>query len=244
MSSVERLSPKGRVRFDIRRSAADLAEVAAEEAAQVLRTAIAVSGQASFVATGGSTPGPAYDRLSHADLDWSRVTITLSDERWVPADHPDSNERMVRERLLKGPAAAARFIGLKGDGATPRDDAALADAALADIGQPFDLVFLGMGDDGHIASLFPHSGALVPGLDPKAKARVIAVQAGQGRAPAQARLTLTAPALKAARRLVLMFTGQRKFDVLEAALRVSDPQLYPVQAILGAPAGVHVLCAS
>jgi 6-phosphogluconolactonase len=220
-----------------------MAETAADECEAVLREALALRGRASMVATGGSTPGPLYDRLSRTALDWSKISVTLSDERCVPPDHPDSNERMVRARLLKGPAAAARFLPLKGDG-EPDKDAAAASAALALLPRPFDLVVLGMGDDGHIASLFPGSPVLARALDETDQDLVIDVPPGNGRAPAQPRLSLTLQALKSAGRVILLFSGRRKFDVLEAALQSPDPYLYPVCAILGARGGVRVICAS
>jgi len=241
---VRRLPSRGRIRFDIRKDSVALADAAAAEAKEVLGAAIEATGAATFVATGGSTPGPIYDRLSQADLPWDKVTITLSDERWVDPASPDSNARMVRERLLQGPAAAARFLPLKGDAATPEEDANAAAGWLAALPRPIDLVFLGMGDDGHIASLFPHSPALAQGLDDETAALCIAVPCGGDRAPPQPRLTLTLPLLKSARHIVLLFAGRRKFDVLEAALAADDPYLYPVRALFGAPAGVHVLCAS
>lgn len=231
------------VEVNLKSDAAALAEQAAERTIELLRSAIEARGEATLVATGGSTPGPVYDRLAAADLDWSRVTVTLSDERWVDPASADSNERLVRERLLTGHASRARFVPLKGLG-TPEEDAAAASLVLAGLPRPFDVVLLGMGDDGHIASLFPGSAVLPHGLHPSDGELVIAVPAGAGRAPAQPRLSLTLPALKSAGRVLLLFTGRRKFDVLEAALQRPDPHLYPVCAILGATGGVDVFCAS
>lgn len=231
------------VKVNLKRDAVALADQAAERTIELLHSAIEARGAATLVATGGSTPGPVYDRLARADLDWSRVTVTLSDERWVDPISADSNERLVRERLLTGYAARSHFVPLKGRG-SPEEDAAAASQALAQLPRPFDVVLLGMGEDGHIASLFPGSPALPLGLHPGDRAPVIAVPAGVGRAPAQPRLSLTLPALKSAGRVLLLFTGRRKFDVLEAALQRPDPHIYPVCAILGAPGGVDVFCAS
>lgn len=231
------------VKVSIERTLEVLADQAAGRVAELLRGAIQARGAATLVATGGSTPGPLYDRLAATDLDWARVTVTLSDERWVDPASSDSNERLVRERLLTGHAAAAAFVPLKGSG-SPEQDAVAASAALAGLHAPFDVVLLGMGEDGHIASLFPGSPALPLALHPGEDEMVIAVPPGNGRAPPQPRLSLTLPALKSARRVLLLFTGRRKFDVLEAALQRPDPHLYPVCAILGAPGGVDVFCAS
>jgi 6-phosphogluconolactonase len=231
------------VKVDIQPSLQAMAEAAAEEAEAVLSAALAERGRASLVATGGSTPGPLYDRLAQAALDWRRIVVTLSDERWVDPSSPDSNERLVRARLLQGPASDATFVPWKGDG-SPEEDAARAAAALAQAPRPFDLVILGMGEDGHIASLFPGSLALARGLDLADQELCIPIPAGDGVAPAQPRLSLTLAALKSAGRVILLFSGRRKFDVLERALQRPDPYLYPVCGILGARGGVRVICAS
>jgi 6-phosphogluconolactonase len=217
---------------------AALAQAAARIIADALRAAIVARGQALFVATGGRTPGGVYDWLSAAELDWSNVVVTLSDERWAPIDSPDRNERLIRERLLKGPAAAGRFMSLIGDASTPRAAAAQADAALRPLGAP-DVVLLGMGEDGHIASLFPLSPALSLGLDPKAPI-CISVPPGEQRPPPQARITLTAPWLVKAPDIFLLITGQEKRTVIAQALAGDDARELPVRAILQSSARVRI----
>ncbi|MGI9170118.1 MAG: 6-phosphogluconolactonase, partial [Caulobacteraceae bacterium] len=108
---------------------ADL-DAVADAAAKALAGALREADRPSLVATGGTTPGPTYDRLAKANLDWRRVTVTLSDERWVEADSPDSNEGLIREHLLVGPAAAARPLPLRSGHTTPEEEAAAADGAL------------------------------------------------------------------------------------------------------------------
>src|SRR5690606_15928511 len=143
-------------------------EAAAQAAAAAIASALAgglqARGKAGFVATGGRSPGPVYDLLRDADLDWSRVSVTLSDERFVAPSSPDSNERLVRERLLAGRAVRAAFVPLWSKAPTPAACALAAEPRVAAIA-PFDAVLLGMGDDGHFASLFPGSPALAEGLD-------------------------------------------------------------------------------
>src|SRR5580698_2206947 len=106
------------------------AEAAAEAAVDAIISQLTPPGPKRLMVTGGRGPGPVYDRLAQTDLDWSRVTVTLSDERFVGADAPESNERLVRERLLQGYAAAATFVPLKGAGPNPAADAAAVEAAI------------------------------------------------------------------------------------------------------------------
>ena len=194
-------------------SAEAAAEAACAAIATRLRGAIIDRGAAHLCVTGGSSPGPVYDRLKDADLDWSRISITLSDERWVDTNSPDSNARLVRERLLQGRAAAARFVCLKGEETDPVHGAWAADLKVAPL-EPFDAVLLGMGADGHICSLFPGNPVLAQGLDP-AGARLVLHAPACEPAPPQDRVTLTLPALIYAGLILVLTTGQAKRAILE-----------------------------
>jgi len=195
-----------------------LAEAAAAGVAAALREGLATRGPASLVATGGRSPGPVYDRLAAADLDWARVNVTLSDERCVDADAPQSNARLVRERLLQDRAAKAHLIPLW----PPADPAALR--ALS----PFDAVMLGMGEDGHVASLIPGDPALPTLLDPAGKALLAEVPAGLGTPPV-ARISLTLSALLGSRAIFLLIAGSAKRQVIDRAAAGAD---LPVTALL------------
>lgn len=194
-------------------SADAAADAACAAIVQRLQSALIERGAAHLCVTGGSTPGPVYDRLKDADLDWSRVAITLSDERWVDANSPDSNARLVRERLLQRRAAAARFVCLKGEEPDPVQGAWVADLKVAPL-EPFDAVLLGMGADGHICSLFPGNPVLEQGLDPAGARLVLHAPAGEP-APAQDRVTLTLPALIHAGLILILTSGQSKRAILE-----------------------------
>ncbi len=194
-------------------SADAAADAACTAIVQRLQSALIERGAAHLCVTGGSTPGPVYDRLKDADLDWSRVAITLSDERWVDTNSPDSNARLVRERLLQGRAAAARFVCLKGEETDPVHGAWAADLKVAPL-EPFDAVLLGMGADGHICSLFPGNPVLEQGLDPAGARLVLHAPAGEP-APAQDRVTLTLPALIHTGLIVILTSGQPKRAILE-----------------------------
>ncbi|GGY09075.1 6-phosphogluconolactonase [Paludibacterium paludis] len=198
----------------------------AERVGQDLARQLDARGEAVLAVSGGRSPLPFFERLSQADLDWSRVTVTLVDERVVAQDHPDSNARLVREALLVNRAAAARFHPMVRDGESAEE---AASARLAEFRQP-QLVVLGMGEDGHTASLFPDAPELTLGLSPDAPA-VIAVTPGS--APHR-RVSLTLPALCAASRLYLSIQGEAKRAVLDKALAGADPAL-PVSVLLARP---------
>jgi 6-phosphogluconolactonase len=216
-----------------------LAEAAAGALVSALETGVRRSGTASLAATGGRSPGLVYDRMALAPLDWARVRITLTDERWVDPSSPDSNEKLVRERLLRHRAAEAVFHPLRDREPNPELAAEHA-SALFHSWPPLDAVMLGMGEDGHVASLFPGSPALERGLDPAAPA-CISVPAGEGRPPAQARLSLTIRGLTTASLVVILTSGEAKRRVLEQALDGGDPRELPVRAVLQSGRPVRIM---
>jgi 6-phosphogluconolactonase len=152
---------------------ADLETLSRELASQIsaaLTTAIEARGTASLVVSGGKSPVKLFEILRGQPLDWSRVCLALADERWVSPDNAASNERLVRDVLLQERAAAARFLGLKNGAPTPDLGAVSAWETFARVPRPFDAVILGMGDDGHTASLFPGSPNLHSALNQSAAA--------------------------------------------------------------------------
>jgi 6-phosphogluconolactonase len=195
-----------------------LAAAAARGIAERLSEGLKTRARAALVATGGRSPGPVYDLLKGAPIDWARVVVTLSDERCVAADAAASNARLVRERLLADGAAKAHLLPL-----WPKpDEAALA--ALA----PFDAVMLGMGEDGHVASLIPGDPALARKLDPAGAAWLADTPEGLG-SPPLARVTLTLKALINARAIFLLIAGGAKRGVIDRAASGED---LPVRALL------------
>jgi 6-phosphogluconolactonase len=189
-----------------------------------LRGAITRSGKASFVATGGSTPVECYRHLAAEDLDWSKVSVILSDERWVDTFSEHSNENMVRSSLLVGAASGAHFISLKARRGGYGEGAKRAEIALRALA-PFDVVLLGMGEDGHFASLFPGNPALAEGLDLDGGRLCLGVAAGQP-APEIPRVSLTLAALTQSRMIILLISGDAKRAVVEA------PDGKPIAALL------------
>ena len=194
-----------------------------------LRAAIAARGLASLVVSGGRSPVKLFECLRTQELDWSRVFVTLADERWVEPTDPASNERLVRDALLKDRAAVARFEGLKNGAATPDLGAVLAWKKFASVPRPFDAVVLGMGDDGHTASLFPGSPNLELALDESAAAGCVGMRAPT--AP-QARLSLNLAALLDSRRIVILITGESKWQTYLAASGPGAAEQMPVRAVL------------
>ncbi len=208
---------------------AALADALATLVAKRLEIAIATRGAASFAVSGGRTPVRFLEALATKPLAWGRVTVTLVDERRVPASSERSNERLVRTHLLRDHAAAARFVPLVHGGATPEADRDAAESALAGIPWPLAIAVLGMGDDGHTASFFPGGDRLDACLDPHSKRRVETLRAPAAGEP---RLTLTLPALLASCAIVLHIEGASKLATLERA-RAGGPETdMPIRAVL------------
>ncbi|AEI62708.1 6-phosphogluconolactonase [Corallococcus macrosporus] len=176
--------------------------------ARALQDTLATRPRASLALSGGSTPGPAYRALAAQVLPWERVDIYFVDERFVPPDHADSNYRLVEDTLLRPlrlpPSHVFRMEGERED-----RDAAARDYA-AKLPPVLDVVLLGMGEDGHTASLFPGH----PALD-EAEQRVLAVV---GPKPPPWRMTLTLPVLRSARHVLTLVSGAGKRDTVRRAL--------------------------
>ncbi|CAK0746806.1 6-phosphogluconolactonase [uncultured Gammaproteobacteria bacterium] len=211
--------------------AAPCAEALASAVALALAAGLAERDQVSLVVPGGTTPQRFLEALAHKPLDWSRVTVITGDERWVPVGHPDSNEGMVRAAFRHGPAAAARLVGLWVEG-TVEPALALTEvsARLASCPRPWQVAVLGLGADGHVASLFPgQSWGKQPGAAP-----CLAAIAPDG----SARLSLSLCALVEARHLILLFGGATKRAAFDRALgRATSGNDLPLVALLSRRAG-------
>ncbi|WP_434773469.1 6-phosphogluconolactonase [Pseudomonas entomophila] len=211
--------------------ASALATGLAQDVAERLRQAIDAKGQATVVLSGGRSPVPFLEALSGLALDWSKVVVSLADERWVPVEHADSNAGLLRQHLLKGEAAQARFIGLYRPADTLEAAAEAADRALVDL-PPIDVLVLGMGDDGHTASLFPASPNLRVGLQRTGEHRCLPMLAPS--VPHQ-RLSMTRALLATAAFTALSVQGQGKLATLREALAGDDAASMPIRAFLQDP---------
>lgn len=196
--------------------------------AKLLIADIADTGSASLVVSGGRTPMGFFHLLSQQILDWSKVSITLADERWVDADHADSNEKLVRANLLINEAHQATFIGLKNSAGDAIVGESETEQALAAVGK-FTVLILGMGDDGHTASLFPGADALALGLDMDSGRTCIGVTPTA--APHQ-RISMTLPRLLDSQQIIIHISGAGKQQVLEQAQAGDDVEALPIRAIL------------
>jgi len=212
-------------------SSALLIEALATRIGDLLQEGVSRSsdGRASLLVSGGSTPIPLFSRLAGMELPWQKVTISLVDERWVEPTSPDSNENLVRTHLLQKQAVSARFIPMKTLDARAAQGEENCAAALLAIPRPFDCLILGMGNDGHTASLFPGADNLAAAVDLHSEKICMAIQPVT--APHQ-RMTLTLPAILRSRQLILHLQGEEKKKVLARAMEAGDPREMPIRYIL------------
>lgn len=195
-----------------------LQQAAADWIAEALRDALARRGSAVFMGSGGRTPGPIYETLSHADLDWANVQVGLCDERWVDEDHPASNGAMMQRTLLQNHAAVAAYTPMKIKG----DDPFAAIEAVNDLyldASLTDVMLLGMGPDAHTLSWFEGGRGYADAVDPDTTSVVAAVEANESEVtgPNLLRMTLTQPCVAYARQVLLLITGADKRKVFESA---------------------------
>ena len=199
--------------------ALQLAEKLAADVAQWLQRGVDQRGAATLVVSGGSTPAPFFSSLSQHEIAWSEVTVTLADERWVDSNNDISNEKLVRETLLINAASDAKFTSLFVGTDSPQNGWPVCEQGLQSLSRPFDVVVLGMGGDGHTASLFPNTDGLSDACDLSTDKLCWPMYPNH---LDEARMTLTLKALLDCRELVLHMTGVNKRDVFNRALQGED----------------------
>lgn len=195
--------------------------------ATVLGEAIAARGVATLALSGGRSPRPVLAALCALPLEWNRLIVTLVDERWVSPDHPDSNERLIRETLLQGAAAQARFVPMKNGAINAHAGQPACEAAFAVLPWPLDIVVLGMGDDGHTASLFPQAEELGDALTTDS----LTIAVTPPMAPHE-RMSMTRQAILSSRHIFLPISGVEKRAVYERARAGSDVEELPIRLAL------------
>ncbi|GLQ06130.1 6-phosphogluconolactonase [Sneathiella chinensis] len=208
----------------------------ADFAADRLQDAVRKRGRAVLVVSGGSTPGPMLELLSRHEVDWKHVVVLLSDERWVERGSERSNEAMVQTCLLQNAAAEARLVSLYEPGMDAQSATGTIEKRLEFLRERPDVVILGMGEDGHTASLFPCADGIEALLDPDRAGLVARVMPKT--APDE-RMTLTAPALTSARHMVLFITGSLKLEILQKIL--AGMKTAPVGTVLQQASGEKAL---
>jgi 6-phosphogluconolactonase len=204
---------------------ASLYDKAANRIASQLTRGIEKQGRASFIVPGGTTPAPVFERLSNISLLWHNVLVAPSDERWLPVTHEHSNQFLINQTLRVNHAADAQLMSLKNAAVTAR---------ISVLPQPFDVVVVGMGNDGHFASLFPGSKPIADALDPKQVKKCMAIDATGCAVAGQypERMTLTLSAILNSKLIMVLMTGKEKLNVLRQAEAEKDPLLKPIAALL------------
>ncbi|MCK9607581.1 MAG: 6-phosphogluconolactonase [Methylomonas sp.] len=204
------------------------------ECQDVLSEAISKHGAATLLVSGGNTPAPLYEALSKSELNWKKIKIALVDERWVDQDHPASNEALIKRTLLINNAKAAEFTGMKNTAKTASAGQSDTETRYRKLPQPFSLAIVGMGPDGHTASLFPRAKGLSGALKSDNDNLTAAITANQSEVtgPNTERLTLTLTGLLKADRIVILFTGEDKLAVFGEAQKPGPVEDMPIRALL------------
>jgi len=202
-------------------------EAAAEWLAKSIRHSLEHQDRSGIVVSGGTTPGPCFDRLSAIPLEWSRVTVIPSDERWVPGDHPDSNERLIRSRLLVNRAQPGHLLPLYREGVEPGAALSMIKQDLLALGAPACCALLGMGEDGHFASLFPDFDRLQQALDPGYSEPCLVVRTASS---PHVRISLSLAALLETERTLLLIFGAAKRKVIDAA--AAGNTTFPIESLI------------
>lgn len=203
----------------------------ADKVSEILQQAIEINGKATMAVSGGSTPKGFFRELSTKDINWRKVTITLADERWVEPSSKDSNTRLVYENLIQNRALAARFFNLKQEKELCEKTLSALNSAVNEAILPLDVLVLGMGEDGHTASLFPCSTQIETVLDSNNQNALMAVKPTT--APHQ-RITFSFAALSQSNHIFLHICGHSKKEVLKKALNGRDVFKMPIRKFLHA----------
>ncbi|MCB2181492.1 MAG: 6-phosphogluconolactonase [Desulfobulbaceae bacterium] len=200
----------------------------ASDIALFLESRINKRGHASLIVSGGSTPILLFEALSKKNIKWKQVYICLADERWVEPSENDSNERLVRDHLLQNNAASASFVGLYSNAASAKGGVEECGRKVSLIPRPFDLLVLGMGNDGHTASLFPGARNLKKATDMESGKICLNMSSPNA---SHDRMTLTLPVLVDSRQVILHIIGSEKLAVFEKAIAGDDMEEMPIRFI-------------
>ena len=197
-----------------------------------LTAGIEADGRATLLVSGGSSPAPAYKHLSGLALPWHKIDVAMVDERWVDAQHDKSNETFIKQTLLQDHAKDANFVVMKNGSDSAQAGVAECEAAYQTLKQPFDVTILGMGPDGHTASLFPHATGLEHGLATKQLVCAINAHKSEVTGDITERMTLSLCGILNSKVIKLLISGQEKLAVYQKAKLNLDVAQTPVSAVL------------
>ncbi|CAA6822177.1 MAG: 6-phosphogluconolactonase (EC, eukaryotic type [uncultured Sulfurovum sp.] len=207
----------------------ELVSLLSKSIAMKLETAIRTKGKANLIVSGGSTPLALFRELREISLEWEKVNIGLCDERWISPSHEESNENLVKNHLLQGKASRARFIGMYNEYLDIYSAEKCCTQKIKETLFPFDVVVLGMGNDGHTASLFPNNTELKKAFDLNNKELCIAIEP---KTASYKRMSLTLSAILSAQHIYLHFEGKEKTAVYKTANRGKNIYTMPIRAVL------------
>lgn len=204
------------------------------ECQDILSESLSKNGSATLLVSGGSTPAPLYEALSKSDLAWKKIKVALVDERWVDQQHNASNEALIKRSLMINNAKAATFTGMKTADKHPAKGQTETESHYRALPQPFTVAIVGMGNDGHTASLFPHADGLSKALQIENDQLTAAITAKQSpvTGPNTERLTLTLAGLLKCERLIILLTGEDKLAVFDQAMKPGSVEDMPIRALL------------
>jgi len=218
-------------RFDNR---TDLFQSIASDIEAGLKQSLKNNDKASLIIPGGTTPAPAFLSLSQSELDWSKVTIAQSDERWVDSNHEQSNQKLTESTLLINNAAKASYVAMKNRASTASKGLAECEQSYRALRLPFSISLLGMGLDGHFASLFPSSKNLEHGMSLENESLCIDID-GTGCSVAgdyPQRMSLTLNAILNSEQIMLLITGDEKLALIEKNRDVNPCLDCPISFLL------------
>jgi len=199
-----------------------------------LRHSLTQYGTASFIIPGGTTPGPAFQSLSNADLDWGNVTIAQSDERWLDSSHQQSNQKLTEKTLLINHASNANYVAMKNNSASAKNGLNQCNHDYQAMLAPFSVTMLGMGLDGHFASLFPGSDHIKEGLDSENLNLCIDIDASGCSVAGDytERMSLTLSGILNSQTIILLITGQEKLRLIQSKLKAETDLNFPISYLL------------
>lgn len=206
----------------------------AAECQDMLSESLSKHGSATLFVSGGTTPAPLYEALSKMDLAWKKVKVALVDERWVDQQNSASNEALIRKSLLVNNAKVATFVGMKTAANTAAKGLAETEANYQALPKPFTFAIVGMGNDGHTASLFPHADGLAAALKSETQQLTASIKAKPSPVTGTntERMTMTVAGLLQCDRIIVLITGEDKLAVFDQAMRPGAVEEMPIRALL------------